>query len=250
MKIKSMLLTTALTLSLTACGSTKVVDLNDAEQVSEMKHVMELEYRDWTATAEEMTESMLKSGAFKKQENPVIAIADIENDTLQRIDPDILIKKIRTTLVNDGTAQITTGFQNKKEIKTGYLPVTAELNAQSQGVRGNTSQLNAKGNGYMAVEYEEMNAEDDTTHQVRDTRGNDEYDQSTIAKKGTLVAPNMSLSGKMIQRNLPVQTGWFDRNDTRVEYYLQLTLTNVNTGLSVWEDEKPIVKEGTRTPNW
>jgi hypothetical protein len=81
-------------------------------------------------------------------------------------------------------------------------------------------------------------------------RSNAEYDQSTIAKTGTLVAPNMSLSGKMLQRNLKLESGWFSSVDTRVEYYLQLTLTDLKTGLSVWEDEQPIIKEGTHAPTW
>ncbi len=250
MKITNIILTSMMAIALAACGSTRTVDLNNQEEVSDLKHVMELEYRDWTKTAENMTESMLASGAFKKQQNPVIAIEEIENDTMQRIDSDILVKKIRTTLVNSGTAQITTGFKNKTEIKTGYLPVSAEMKASAKNKRGEKANLHAKADGYMTAEYEELTAEDNTTHNVRDIRGDKEYDQSTIAKTGTLIAPNMSLSGKMIQRNLPVQTGWFDRNDSRVEYYLQLTLSDVNTGLSVWESEEQIVKEGTRVPTW
>ena len=93
-------------------------------------------------------------------------------------------------------------------------------------------------------------AEDGTTYAVRDTRGNAEYDASTIVGKGTLVAPNMSLSGKMLQRNLKLRSGWFSSVDIRVEYYLQLTLTDVKTGLALWEDEQPIVKEGDHAPNW
>ena len=85
---------------------------------------------------------------------------------------------------------------------------------------------------------------------MRNQRSNDEYNQSTIAKKGTLVAPNMSLSGKMLQRNLKLDSGWFSSVDTRVEYYLQLTLTDLKTGLSVWEDEQPIIKEGDHAPTW
>lgn len=202
------LLPVALCAVLCGCGETRVVDLNDAKDVAEMQNVMELEYRDWTATAESMTKSMMASGAFSKVKNPVIAIGEIKNDTMQRFDTDILIKKIRTTLVNSGRAQVTTAFRNGKS------------------------------------------AEDETTHNVRNTRGNDEYDASTIASKGTLVAPNMSLTGKMIQRNLKLQSGWFSSVDTRVEYYLQLALTNVKTGLTVWEDEKPIIKEGDHAPNW
>ncbi|HOY47696.1 MAG: penicillin-binding protein activator LpoB [Alphaproteobacteria bacterium] len=186
------------------CGETRVVDLDNSADVAGMQNVMELEYRDWTKTAEKMTSSMLKSGAFMRVKNPVIAMGPMKNDTMQRFDTDILTKKIRTVIVNDGRAQIATNF-------TG---------------------------------------EDATSDKVRTLRGNSEYGSDTIVAKGTLVAPNMSLSGKMIQRNLELQSGWFSSTDTRVEYYLQLTLTDLKTGLSVWEDEQPIVKEGDHAPTW
>jgi len=194
----------ALCAVLAACGGTRVVDLDNARDVATMQDVMELEYRDWEKTAANMTDSMLKSGALTGVKKPVIAVANIKNDTMQRFDTDILIKKIRTTILKSGRAQIATNF-------TG---------------------------------------EDTTSNTVRNTRGNAEYDQSTFAGTGTLIAPNMSLSGKMLQRNLKIQSGWFSSVDTRVEYYLQLTLTDLKTGLSVWEDEQPIVKEGDHAPTW
>ena len=198
------LIPVALCLALTACGGTRVVDLNDEQEVSSMQHVMELEYRDWTNTAEKMTESMISSSALKAESKPVIAIGNIVNDTTQRIDSDMLTKKIRTTLLKSGKAQIATNFSG----------------------------------------------EDTTSDKVRTKRTDDEYNQSTIAQKGTLIAPNMSLSGKMLQKNLKLESGWFSSVDTRVEYYLQLTLTDLKTGLSVWEDEQPIIKEGKDAPAW
>ncbi len=198
----------ALCAVLCGCGGTTVVDLDNNKEVAEMQNVMELEYRDWTKTAEKMTKSMLASGAFSRVKNPVIAMGEIKNDTMQRFDTDILTKKIRTTLINSGRAQVTTGFQNNAP------------------------------------------AEDSTTYAVRNTRGNAEYDASTIVGKGTLVAPNVSLTGKMIQRNLKLDSGWFSSVDTRVEYYLQMTLSDVKTGLSLWEDEQPIIKEGDHAPTW
>ena len=39
----------ALCLALCACGGTRVVDLNDKDEVQSMQHVMELEYRDFNA---------------------------------------------------------------------------------------------------------------------------------------------------------------------------------------------------------
>ncbi len=189
---------------LTGCGGTRVVDLENEREVQSMQDVMELEYRDWTKTAEYMTTSMLNSNALNRVKNPVIAVANIKNDTMQRFDTDILIKKIRTTIMKSGRAQIATNFTS----------------------------------------------EDTTSNTVRNIRGNNEYDQSTFAQQGTLIAPNMSLSGKMIQRNLKLESGWFSSVDTRVEYYLQLTLTDLKTGLSVWEDEQPIIKEGNHAPTW
>ena len=189
-------------LALCACGGTSVVDLQDTAQVAAMQQVMELEYRDWTNTAEKMTKSMLESGALNKTEKPVIAIGNIVNDTQQRFDTDILTKKIRTTLLKSGKAQIATNYSG----------------------------------------------EDTNADAVRKLRDNIEYAQTTIANKGMLVAPNMSLSGKMIQRNLKLESGIFSSVDTRVEYYLQLTLTDLNTGLSVWEDEQPIIKEVKDAP--
>lgn len=198
----------AIAIALCGCGQTRVVDLQNQTDVSSMQDVMELEYRDWTNTAESMTKSMIESGAFADIKKPVIAIANIKNDTMQRFDTDILTKKIRSTLLKSGKAQISTAFQNASS------------------------------------------AEDDSTYNMRNQRNNDEYDKATFTQKGTLVAPNMSLSGKMLQRNLKLQSGWFSSVDTRVEYYLQLTLTDLKTGLSIWEDEQPIVKEGDHAPTW
>lgn len=191
-------------LALCACGGTSVVDLQDTAEVAAMQHVMELEYRDWTNTAEKMTKSMLESGALNTKQKPVIAVGNIINDTQQRFDTDILTKKIRTTLLKSGKAQIATNY-------TG---------------------------------------EDTNSDNVRKLRDNIEYAQTTIANKGMLVAPNMSLSGKLLQRNLKLESGILSSVDTRVEYYLQLTLTDLNTGLSVWEDEQPIIKEGKDAPTW
>jgi PBP1b-binding outer membrane lipoprotein LpoB len=238
-------------LALAACGGggVNVVDTGDAVAVSEMENVMGLEYRDWEKTAARMTEGMLESSGFARAKDPVIVIGDIKNDTMQRIDSDILTKKIRATLVNSGRAKITTSFQNREVTDTKTVPVKAQLKAVHVGDKTDTV-VDASIDDYVEQEYKKNVAEDETTHLVRKTRGNEEYAQGTIAKKGTLIAPNMSLSGKMIQRNLKMDSGMFSGKKTRVEYYLQLTLTDVETGLSIWEDEQPIIKEGRNAPTW
>ena len=50
----------ALCLALTACSGTRVIDTEDAKEVASMQNVMELEYREWTQTAENMTKDMLE----------------------------------------------------------------------------------------------------------------------------------------------------------------------------------------------
>ncbi|MCL2017976.1 MAG: hypothetical protein FWG80_04380 [Alphaproteobacteria bacterium] len=239
----------SLALALSACGGTKVVDLDSQREVAGMSHVMELEYRDWTRTAENMIDSMLKSGAFVRVKDPVIAMGPMINDTMQRFDTDILVKKIRSDLVNSGRAQIATSFQNRTVTETKQVPASAEIKAASISGK-HSSNLHARVDGYMELEYEKPTSEDDSTHQMRALRGNEEYAAGSIADRGTLVAPNMSLSGKMLQRNLKIDSGWLSSRNERVEYYLQLTMTDLKTGLSVWEDEQPILKEGRQAPRW
>jgi uncharacterized protein (TIGR02722 family) len=83
-------------------------------------------------------------------------------------------------------------------------------------------------------------AEDSATYELRKLRGNAEFKQSRIAKKGTLESPDLSLSGKIIQRVSRLQDG-----NQRVDYYIQMSLTDVSSGLAFWEGEEVISKAGS-----
>jgi uncharacterized protein (TIGR02722 family) len=80
--------------------------------------------------------------------------------------------------------------------------------------------------------------EDQMTQKARELRNSDEFDQSGVQKKGTLKAPDLSLSGKILQRNHKVG------DEQQVEYYIQLSLTDLTSGLAIWEGETPIIKRG------
>lgn len=82
-------------------------------------------------------------------------------------------------------------------------------------------------------------AEDEMTMRARQLRNSEEFDQSGVQKKGTLQAPDLSLSGKILQRNQRVG------DEQQVEYYIQLSLTDLATGLALWEGETPIIKRGS-----
>ena len=88
-------------------------------------------------------------------------------------------------------------------------------------------------------------AEDEMNMKARELRDSEEFDQSGVQRKGTLQAPDMSLSGKILQRNHKVG------KEQQVEYYIQLSLTELASGLAVWEGETPIIKRGpNKSVSW
>ncbi len=88
--------------------------------------------------------------------------------------------------------------------------------------------------------------EDKATMELRKLRGNEEFNQKTIAKKGTIVSADLSMSGKIIQRNSKLPNG-----EQRVDYYIQMSLTDVTSGLAFWEGEQVISKAGSNdTVSW
>lgn len=184
-------------LLLTGCATDTVnVDMNHDTG----KAVMGLDYRDFQASAQEMVDSMLSSGALNKPGGGryVLVVSRIINDTMQHIDTDQLVKKIRVSLLRSGKVVVTTA-------------------------------ISANG------------AEDSMSMDTRKAlRGNEEFNQKTVAGKGNMIAPDLSLSGKIIQRNIRM-----DSSTQRAEYYFQMTLTDINTGLAFWEDERVIGKQGS-----
>ncbi len=194
MKIK-ILTATALSLVLLSGCADKVskIDLNNDKG----DQVIGLDYRDFQQAASEATQSMLRSAALTKPGGGryILAISKVRNDTMQHIDTDQLIKKIRIELLNSGKVYITTAIGGAKD---------------------------------------KMNK------QMRALREDDEFRNSSVAKKGTLVAPNMSLSGKILQRNINMGDG-----KQQVEYYFMLTLTDLKNGFATWEGETIIGKRAS-----
>lgn len=162
--------------------------------------VMALDYRDFQGAATDMIESLLASGAVDKKDGTryVLVVSRIVNDTMQHVDTDQLVKKIRVGLLQSGKVVVTTAV----------------------GIDG---------------------AEDKMSMKTREElRGNAEFNQKTVAGKGSMIAPDLSLSGKILQRNIKV-----DSKTQRVEYYFQMSLTEIKTGLAYWEDERIVAKRGS-----
>lgn len=204
--MKNILKICAILMLATACSTDKttVVDLNSTSQKEGMDHVMSMEYRDFERAANEAVADMLGSGAVTNPNGGryVMAVSRITNNTMQRIDTDELVKKIRTQLLRSGKVVVTNAV----------------------GLDG---------------------AEDPMVMKARQLRKSKEVNQAGVASKGSIVAPDLSLSGKLIQKNLKISS-----SKQRVEYYIQLSLTDIETGLALWENETPIIKEGKKAPTW
>ncbi|ASM37770.1 MAG: penicillin-binding protein activator LpoB [Campylobacter sputorum] len=204
--MKKTLIFTSLLAILLLSGCTKQPQyIGDGSGSSVAPVTMGIDKGDFEKAAMDATQSLLSSGTLNKPGGGryVVAIDQVINDTTQRIDTDILIKKIRIAMLKSGKAVVTSA------IKVG-------------------------------------GAESTLSHSVRDLRDNDEINQNTIAKKGTMIAPDMGLSGKIIQRNAKTIKG-----DQLVEYYFQLTLTELASGLAFWEDEIVVGKLGSnKTVTW
>jgi uncharacterized protein (TIGR02722 family) len=82
--------------------------------------------------------------------------------------------------------------------------------------------------------------EDGAPDRVRELRTNDEFNQNKVPTKGQMVAPEYSLSGKIIQ--LDAASG----KTKQSTFAFQLSLTNLKTGLAEWEDEVSVTKQGSK----
>jgi len=75
---------------------------------------------------------------------------------------------------------------------------------------------------------------------VRELQNDEMFNQQTVKKMGTAIAPDYSLAGEITQQRT--------RQGRERESYFQfhLTLTNLETGLAEWEDIVEVAKQGTR----
>ncbi|MBN1392727.1 MAG: hypothetical protein JW947_07985, partial [Sedimentisphaerales bacterium] len=74
----------------------------------------------------------------------------------------------------------------------------------------------------------------------KDSDVEDEFDQSTLPEKGTLISPELSVSGKIFQRNIR-----YSSDKQQVEYYFQLRVSEITSGLVTWQNETLIGKRGS-----
>jgi uncharacterized protein (TIGR02722 family) len=173
-------------LALSSCNTiTENVNTSNDKRIA----VKGLSYQDFQEVADKSIDSLLRSGSLNNPRGTkyIVAISDVVNDTMQNIDTDQLIKKIRIALLRSGKVSVSNsiGSRNDRMVK-----------------------------------------------QLRKLRDHQEYNQKTVIGKNQLQGADLSLSGRIIQKNVAIS-----KNKEQIEYYFQLTMTNAVNGLSVWEDE-------------
>jgi uncharacterized protein (TIGR02722 family) len=127
--------------------------------------------------------------------------AMVLNDTMQRIDTEQLTFKIEQELMNSGMVTMTSAV----------------------GGRGAPDRM--------------VN----DIREVRDSEKADEFKQGTMPGKGQILAPELSISGKILQRNVR-----YDNNLQQVEYYFQLRVSELASGTTYWQKESLIGKRGSK----
>lgn len=78
--------------------------------------------------------------------------------------------------------------------------------------------------------------EDAMVMQSAQLRKSKEFNQANVRKQGSLAAPELSLTGKINQRE------FFVNGVKRVEYRFSMSITDLSNGLTLWEGEKKIKK--------
>jgi penicillin-binding protein activator len=150
------------------------------------------------------------------------------------------------------SSMLQSGAVNKKEGGRYVLAVSRIINDTMQRI--DTDQLTKKirvellnsGKVVVTTAVGADGPEDQMAFQARELRKSGEFNQATVAQKGQMIAPDLSLSGKIIQRNIKV-----DSSTQQVEYYFQMSLTDINSGLAFWEGETVIGKRGSnKSVSW
>ncbi|ELP5726865.1 penicillin-binding protein activator LpoB [Vibrio vulnificus] len=151
-----------------------------------------LTYADFNKAASELAEEVIAAPGIGQKDGSrtIVYVAEITNDTMQRIDTEQLTKGIRVKMLQSGKFAMTTAM-----------------------------------------------GEDNTIHKMSELKKSKTFNEATVKTGGKALAPDFSLTGKIMQRDLTLDNG-----DTRIEYYFQMSLTHLEYGIAYWEGERVIGK--------
>lgn len=173
----------------------------------EGKAVLSLDYRDFDQAASAMVQDMVQKGVLTKPDGSRYVVATG--------------KVVNDTVQYFDTDQLMAKIESEM-LNTGKVVFTSAVSGKPGG------------------------STDSLINDTRQLRKSDEFDQSTTIEKGRLIAPELSIAGKIIQRNIS-----YDNNTQQVEYYFQLAITDLTTGMRFWQNEVVLGKRGSnKSVSW
>ena len=144
--------------------------------------------------------------------------AMLESGALKRADGRknvVMISRIRNYTLQHLDSRLLTAKMRQAILVSGQAIVTSAI--------GNSSNI------------------DRAVRRIRDKEYDDLFDQSTVQKRGTVIAPDLSLSGSITQQTTV-------QGRTEESYFVfHLVLTDLKTGLALWENNVEIAKQGTHS---
>jgi uncharacterized protein (TIGR02722 family) len=180
------------------------------------------------------------------QETTMIDTMNDEGKAVMALDYrdfDMAASKMVQSMLGSGALKKTDG--SRYVVATGRIinDTTQRIDTDQLMVKIETEILNS---GQAVMTSAIGSGSDKLLHETRELRDSEEFDPNTVAKRQTLIAPELTISGKIFQRNIS-----YDRNTQQIEYYFQLMLSDVKSGLRLWQDETLIGKRGSsRSVSW
>ncbi|MCP4177157.1 MAG: penicillin-binding protein activator LpoB [bacterium] len=151
-------------------------------------------------------------------------------------DWQIVADKAAESLINSGVLKKSNGNKNiimisnvknktSQHIDTKLLTARLRRDILKSGQALTTTAISASG------------PEDKATRDVRILEHDELFNKNTVKKNGTVIAPDMSLSGTIIQKKTKL-----NRNEESY-FFFHVVLTDLKTGLAVWEDNFEVAKQ-------
>lgn len=150
---------------------------------------------------------------------------------------DAATKSVKSLLTSKYTKDIDSDKPKVLVISSVVNDTMQHIDTQ-QLTRKITRQMRESGKFLLSLAMGESS--DSMIETARMARDNDEFNQYTTIEKGELVAPELSLSGRIIQKNTKLSS-----SKQRIDYYFLLTLSDIKSGLVIWDDEVNIIKVGS-----
>ncbi|RDU57319.1 penicillin-binding protein activator LpoB [Helicobacter sp. MIT 99-5507] len=145
------------------------------------------------------------------------------------------------SLLSSGYAKRLDSSKPKVLVISDVLNDTMQMINTEQLTRKITRDLRNSGKFILTLALSSNGSSKDPMIDIsREARDNAEFNQYTTIEQGELIAPELSLSGRIVQKNARVSS-----SEQRIDYYFLLTLVDLKSGLVLWDDEVNIIKLGS-----